>query len=299
MMPIRTAEPLGAIGIYWAAEHLASEDEIQVLGALANATAVAIENVNLMAQLTARIEELQRVNHELERFTWVSFHDFQEPLRMIATHSDLIERTSGDQLNPNHRRSLAHVREGERRLRRLTSGLAEYVDVRDPGEVAGAVDVAAQVAHALRELTPDLDAAGAQIEIEELPRPAASPRHLRRLFVHLIGNAIKFRRASAAPRIVISGVEREGEWLFRVADNGIGIDPAHLDKVFGFFERLHPQDIYPGSGLGLTICRKIVENLGGQIGVESDPSRGSVFSFSIPKPLVAPMVEAAGTAHAR
>lgn len=302
MMPIRTAEPLGAIGVYWADEHLASEEEIQLLGALANATAVAIENVNLMAQLTSRIEELQRVNHELERFTWVSFHDFQEPLRMIATHSDLIERTSGDKLNPNHRRSLSHVREGERRLRRLTSGLAEYVDIRDAGEVDGSVDVAAQVELALRELAPELAATGAEVDIEDLPRPTASPQHLRRLFVHLIGNAIKFRRASAAPRIVVSGVEQDGEWLFRVADNGIGIDPAHLDKVFGFFERLHPQDVYPGSGLGLTICRKIVENLGGQIGVESDPSRGSVFSFSIPRPLVAPMAEAAeaaGSVHAR
>lgn len=301
MMPIRTADPLGAIGVYWADEHLASEEEIQLLGALANATAVAIENVNLLAQLTERIEELQRVNHELERFTWVSFHDFQEPLRMIATHSDLIERTSGDQLNPNHRRSLSHVREGERRLRRLTSGLAEYVDIRDPGEADGAVDVAAQVELALRELAPELAATGAQIDVEELPRPTASPQHLRRLFVHLIGNAIKFRRASAAPRIVVSGVEREGEWLFRVADNGIGIDPAHLDKVFGFFERLHPQDLYPGSGLGLTICRKIVENLGGRLSVESDPAHGSVFSFSIPRPLVAPMAEAAeaGSAHAR
>jgi GAF domain-containing protein len=126
MMPIRAADPVGAIGVYWASHHEATAEELRLLEALANTTAVALENVRLYAQLTARIEELQRVNHELERFTWVSFHDFQEPLRMIATHSELIERTGGAQLNAGHRRSLAHVKEGERRLRRLTSGLAEY-----------------------------------------------------------------------------------------------------------------------------------------------------------------------------
>jgi signal transduction histidine kinase len=291
VMPIRTADPVGAIGVYWAYEHRATEEEVQLLAAIANATAVAIENVRLMAQLNARIDELQRVNHELERFTWVSFHDFQEPLRMIATHSDLIERTGGDKLSPNHLRSLSHVREGERRLRRLTCNLAEYVDIRDPGLPTRGVDVAAEIQLALDELAPELASAAAQIELDELPRPTACSLHLRRLFVHLIGNAIKFRRPDVAPKILVSGVERETEWAFRVEDNGIGIDPAHQDKVFGFFGRLHPQDAYPGSGLGLTICRKIVENLGGKIGVESEPSRGSVFFFTIPRPRFAPLAE--------
>jgi signal transduction histidine kinase len=287
MMPIRTADPLGAIGVYWAAEHFASEEEVQLLAALANSTAVAIENVRLTNQLTARIDELQRLNHELERFTWVSFHDFQEPLRMIATHADLIERSSGDKLSPTHRRSLSHVREGERRLRRLTSGLAEYVDLRDRVQADGALDVVPVVQQALAELAAELSTSEADVRVGALPQPVTSALHLRRLFVHLIGNALKFRRPGVAPLVLISGAETESEWLFRVEDNGIGIDPAHQDQVFGFFERLNPQDQYPGSGLGLTICRKILENLGGRISVDSDPARGSAFHFSLPRPLIA------------
>ena len=287
MMPIRTADPLGAIGVYWAREHLASEDELHLLEALANSTAVAIENVRLTAQLTARVDELQRLNGELERFTWVSFHDFQEPLRMISTHSDLIERTSGDKLSPSHRRSLSHVREGERRLRRLTSGLAEYVELRDRVDEDGVVDVVAVVQQALAELGPELLASDADVRVGQLPSPVTSAAHLRRLFVHLIGNAIKFRRPGVRPVVLISGRETEGQWQLRVEDNGIGIDLEQRDKVFGFFERVYPQDVYPGSGLGLTICRKIVEMMGGQIGIDSDLTRGSAFFFSIPRPLLA------------
>lgn len=294
MMPIRKADPVGAIGVYWATPHHATPEEMQLLEALANTTAVALENVRLYAQLNARIDDLQRAHHELERFTWVSFHDFQEPLRMIATHSDLLERASGAQLDERHRRSLGHVREGERRLRRLTTSLAEYVDIREPGGEPGGeqdgegdpTDMVAVVQQALGELAPELVASDAEVEVGELPRPVVSSTHLRRLFVHLIGNAIKFCRPGEKPHIAIRGDEREGEWRFSVADNGLGLDEEHRERVFGFFERLHPQDLYPGSGLGLPICRKIVKTLGGHLTVESDPARGSTFTFTIPRPLL-------------
>lgn len=286
MMPIQKSDPVGAIGVYWAQLHTPSDEELRLLEALANTTAVALENVQLYAQLTARIDELQRVNHELERFTWVSFHDFQEPLRMIATHSELIERTGGGALGPRHLRSLSHVKEGERRLRRLTSGLAEYVDVREARRGEAAVDMAGLVQQALGELSGEVLASGAEVRVGALPEPVASPLHLRRLLVHLIGNAIKFRRAGVPPVVLISGAETEAEWRFRVEDNGIGIDAGHRERVFGFFERLHPQDLYPGNGLGLTICRKIVEAMGGAISVTSEPDRGSVFAFTIPRPVI-------------
>lgn len=286
MMPIRAADPVGAIGVYWASAHQATDEEMQLLEALANTTAVAVENVRLYAQLNARIDDLQRANHELERFTWVSFHDFQEPLRMIATHSDLLERAGGAQLNERHRRSLTHVREGERRLRQLTSSLAEYVEIREPSPAAAPVDMVAVVQQALGELAPELLASDAEVQVGELPSPLASAPHLRRVFFHLIGNAIKFRRPGEKPQISIRGEARAGEWQFSVTDNGIGLDAEHRDKVFGFFERLHPQDHYPGSGLGLTICRKIVETLGGRIAVASDAAHGSTFTFTLPRPLL-------------
>ena len=287
MMPIRASDPVGAIGVYWAHLHTPSDEELRLLEALANTTAVALENVQLYAQLNARIEELQRVNHELERFTWVSFHDFQEPLRMIATHGELLERTGGAALGPRHLRSLAHIKEGERRLRRLTSGLAEYVDLREARRAEAAVDMTALVQEALSELAGEVLASGADVQVVgALPEPVASPLHLCRLLVHLIGNAIKFRRPGVPPVVRISGAELEAEWRFRVEDNGIGIDPGHRDRVFGFFERLHPQDLYPGSGLGLTICRKIIAALGGVIDVDSAPDQGSVFTFTIPRPVI-------------
>jgi signal transduction histidine kinase len=284
MMPIRAADPVGAIGVYWASAHHASAEEMQLLEALANTTAVAMENVRLYAQLNERIHELQRVNQELERFTWVSFHDFQEPLRMIATHSELLERAGGEQLNERHRQSLHHVREGERRLRQLTSSIAEYIDIRKPSGGERVIDLVAMVQQALGELAPELLTSDAEVQVGALPQPIASPKYLRRLFVHLIGNAIKFRRPGEKPQISICGEEGEREWQFSVADNGIGLEEAHREKVFGFFERMHPQDVYPGAGLGLTICRKIVETLGGRISVESDALRGSTFTFTIPCP---------------
>lgn len=285
MMPIRAADPVGAIGVYWADEHTATDEELRLLEALANTTAVALENVRLYAQLTARIDELQRVNHELERFTWASFHDLQEPLRMIATHSSIIERNGGG-LTPNLLRSLSHVKEGERRLRNLTSGLAEYVDIREAQRAEGAVDMMGVVRQVLDELGAEVAASDADVRVSSLPWPVASAHHLQRLLVHLISNAIKFRRATVPPVVLISGSETEHEWCFRVEDNGIGIDPAHQDRVFGFFERLHPQDVYPGSGLGLTICHKIIETLGGSIGVEASADHGSVFTFTIPRPAI-------------
>lgn len=287
MMPIRVAEPMGAIGVYWAQPHQATAEEMQLLEALANTTAVALENVRLYAQLHARIDDLKRVNQELERFTWVSFHDFQEPLRMIATHSDLIERTSGPSLTDRHRRSLTHVREGERRLRRLTTGLAEYVDIRDRSGDEVSVDMIAMVQQALSELGHELIATDAEIEVGELPRPTVDPKYLHRLLVHLLGNALKFRRPDVTPHVRIYGAESEEDWTFYVEDNGIGLSAAARERVFGFFERAHSQDEYAGAGLGLTICRKIVETLGGKIGVESDPASGSVFFFSLPRPLFA------------
>lgn len=253
---------------------------------------MALENVRLYAQLTARIDELQRVNHELERFTWVSFHDFQEPLRMIATHSALIER--GKDLGPNVLRSLSHVKEGERRLRRLTSGLAEYVDIREARRAEGAVDMMAVVQQALDELAAEVAASDADVRVSSLPWPVASAHHLQRLLVHLIGNAIKFRRPGVAPVVLLSGSETERDWCFRVEDNGIGIDATHTDRVFGFFERLHPQDVYPGSGLGLTICRKIIETLGGTIGAEASVDHGSVFTFTIPRPVIGENIRESG-----
>jgi signal transduction histidine kinase len=286
MMPIRAADPVGAIGVYWASPHHASGEEMQLLEALADTTAVALENVRLYSQLNARIDDLQRVNHELERFTWVSFHDFQEPLRMIATHSELLERAGGEQLNERRLQSLHHVREGERRLRQLTTALAEYVDIRERGGTNAPIDMVTVVQQALGELAPELLTSDAEVQVGELPVPIASATYLRRLFVHLIGNAIKFRRPGVTPRISITGVEHEGEWRYSVADNGVGLDEAHRDKVFGFFERLHPQDQFQGSGLGLTICRKIVDTLGGRISVESEPARGSTFTFTIPRPLL-------------
>lgn len=285
MMPIRVAEPVGAIGVYWATSHVATAEEMQLLEALANTTSVALENVRLYGQLHARIDDLKRVNDELERFTWVSFHDFQEPLRMIATHSDLIERTSGAALTDRHRRSLAHVREGERRLRRLTTGLAEYVDIRESRSPGGSVDMLAVVQQALTELSAELLATDAEIEVGELPSPTVESKYLQRLFVHLIGNALKFRRDEVTPHVRIYGAESDAEWTFYVEDNGIGMSAASRARVFEFFERAHSQDRFAGSGLGLTICRKIVETLGGHIGVESDPANGSVFFFSLPRPL--------------
>ncbi len=227
-------------------------------------------------------EKLRRAHYDLEMVTAVAAHDLQEPARTIASFLQLLQRRYGGQLGEDADQYITYAVEGAHRMRAQLTGLLEYtlIDRSDP--FFPPVDVEAVLAEALDTLKPRMNEAEAVVSHGTLPVINADPGQLRLLFQHLIGNAIKFRHPDRKPEIRITATRRNDGWDFAFADNGIGIEEAYWDKIFVVFQRLHTLNHYDGTGIGLAICRKIVERHGGRIRVVSAPDQGSTFSFTLP-----------------
>lgn len=231
-------------------------------------------------ELERRMEELARSNAELTIFAHVASHDLREPLRTVASNVQLMERRLGDADDPAIRRSMAYAVEGVRKLDELITDLLEYSRANHPRRVD--VDADRALLEAIDQLRSAIDEAGARVERSELPRVTADPAGLVQLFQNLVSNAIKYRDPDRPLHVRIGAVRRGPLWVFEVADNGRGFERSAADRVFVVFERLHPDDGIPGTGIGLAICRRIVESHGGRIWAESEPGRGSVFRFTLP-----------------
>jgi NO-binding membrane sensor protein with MHYT domain len=241
--------------------------------------ALSLQQAN--ERLTARTADLARINDDLEQFAFIASHDLQEPLRTTANFALLLRDRYHDRLDDDGREFIGYVVSGVTHMRRLIDGMLLYsrAGVR-PGLDARA-DCGQIVSEALRDLRAAIEESGAIIARGELPAVRADAGQVEQLFLNLIGNAIKFR--SAAPLRITIGAVREGDmWQFSVQDNGIGIDPAYADKIFEMFERLHGAGRYPGTGIGLALCRKIVLNANGRIWVESAEGQGALFRFTLP-----------------
>lgn len=236
--------------------------------------------------------ELARSNKELEQFAYVASHDLQEPLRMITSYTQLIAKRYKEKLDNDAKEFMHFAVDGALRMQKLIQGLLEYSRIGTRGKPFEETSAGEALDGALGNLKLALEEAGAIITRDVLPKLMADPIQLTQLFQNLIGNALKFR-SEQAPRIHI-GVERRVradaaslnvppyEWIFRVQDNGMGIDPMYFERIFVIFQRLHTQDQYPGTGIGLAVCKKIVERHGGRIWVESKPGQGATFCFALP-----------------
>jgi len=228
------------------------------------------------------IRELERSNRELEQFARIASHDLREPLRTIASYLSLIERECRGRLGADTDKFIGIAVDGAHRMSRMLSELHAYARVADGGQRFQAVDCAEIASEVIASLELLVGEAGARIRLGELPRVLGERVLLELLFRQLLENALKFR-AERAPEIVLSG-EITGEQVrFRVRDNGIGIPSSQQERIFEPFQRLHPRDVYPGSGLGLSLCQRIVEHHGGQIAVQSSPGEGSEFAFTLPR----------------
>lgn len=233
-------------------------------------------------QLRTLLAELERSNKELEQFAYVASHDLQEPLRMVSSYTQLLEQRYRDKLDDDAREFINYAVDGARRMQRLINDLLEFSRVSTRGRRLEPVDANEVLGTVRANLSAAIEDAGALVTNEELPTVMADPTQLGQLLQNLIANAIKFRGAES-PRVHIAAGEQAGEWMFAVRDNGIGIDPEYFDRIFVIFQRLHATADYPGTGIGLAVCKRIAERHGGRIWVESEPGNGATFSFSIPK----------------
>ena len=249
------------------------------------------ERVHAQEELKLRMEDLARSNHDLEQFAYVTSHDLSEPLRMIASYTELLERRYGPLFDEEAREFMGYITEGAQRMRQLIVDLLSYSRAGRDIQM-GPVPLDEPLDQALANLGKAITDSGATIE-----RPHALPvlpcdrSAIMQLFQNLVGNALKF--CGEQPLVVrIDAQKDEGGWTISVQDNGIGIEPRYFERIFVIFQRLHARSAYEGTGIGLAICKRIVERHGGRISVESQPGSGTTFRFTLP------LVQDAGSAPA-
>jgi PAS domain S-box-containing protein len=231
--------------------------------------------------LTQKAAELAFSNKELEQFAYVASHDLQEPLRMVASYTTLLAKRYKGKLDTDADEFIGFAVDGAKRMQGLIQDLLAYSRVGTRGKDLAPTDCETVLADSLQVLKFAIQDASATVTHDELPTVVADETQLGQLFQNLIGNALKYRNSKAP--VIHFGARRDREsWIFSVHDNGIGIDLQYADRIFVIFQRLHTREEYPGTGIGLAVCKKIVERHGGRIWLDSELSKGSTFYFSIP-----------------
>jgi PAS domain S-box-containing protein len=281
---------LGSFGIYRRAPRGLEMIDPQLLRTAAHLAGIAIESNQAEQQLRQSeagalnaAERLRRANFELQQFAYSASHDLQEPLRNVAVYSEMVNRRYSAALDADGKEFLGFITSGARRLEMLIKDLLAYTRTASaPDDENETASAAQALESAVSNLTEAIRESGAEITCDSLPEVRVREVELRQLFQNLIGNGIKYHRQEEAPRIHISAERADGFGRVTVRDNGIGIAPEYRETVFGMFKRLHTDGEYPGTGMGLAICQKIVERHGGHIQVESEPDKGSTFTFTLP-----------------
>ena len=253
----------------------------QIAGAIANSQLHA-ETVERDMVLQQQAEELVRSNADLEQFAYAASHDLQEPLRVIAGYVHLLEERYADQLDQDARDFIGFAVDASHRMRTLINDLLEYSRVESHGNPFETVDCNSALSEAMADLEVSIEESGATLTSDPLPEVYGDPVQIAHVLENLIGNGIKFRKENALPVIHVSSRLDGNDWQISVRDNGIGIRPRYHDRIFGMFKRAHKRSKYPGTGIGLALCLKMVERHGGRMWVESEVGRGSTFHFTIP-----------------
>jgi PAS domain S-box-containing protein len=233
------------------------------------------------AHLLQKMEELNRSNEELGQFAYIASHDLQEPLRMVASYTQLLARRYKGRLDSDADEFIAFAVDGAGRMQRLIRDLLAYSRVGTKGKELLETSSEDALQQALKDLRGAIEESRALVTHDPLPTVLADETQLIQLFQNLVGNAIKYQNPGV-PRVHISAARNGGKkWIFSVQDNGLGIDSQYFERIFGVFQRLHKREEFAGTGIGLAICKKIVERHGGSISVESQPGRGSTFRFAL------------------
>ncbi|MFX0072331.1 MAG: ATP-binding protein [Candidatus Hermodarchaeota archaeon] len=226
------------------------------------------------------MEDLRRSNEDLQQFAYVASHDLQEPLRAIVSFSQLLEEKYQDKIEKDGKEFIDFITDGAKKMNTLIKDLLLYSRITTHAKPSELTNLKTIIEDAMFNLHEAIKESGAVITYDEMPVLKVDRTQFIQLFQNLISNAIKFRREE--PPVIHIGVKRlNNEWLFTIKDNGIGIESKYFDKLFNIFYRLHTKEEYPGTGIGLPICKKIVQRYGGKIWVESELSKGSTFYFTI------------------
>jgi PAS domain S-box-containing protein len=240
------------------------------------------ERMEAEEKLRTLNEDLTRSNRELEQFAYIASHDLQEPLRMVSSYTQLLARRYGEQLDQDAKDFIGFAVDGANRMQRLIQDLLAYSRITTRGKPPEPLDSHAPLGEAVANLQAAIQENGALVTTDDLPPVLGDRGQLVQVFQNLIANGVKFHTPDEPPRVHVSAVRTGGFWTFRVADNGIGIDPKYFDQVFQVFQRLHTRSEYPGTGIGLAICKRTIERHGGRIWLESEPGKGSMFFFTLP-----------------
>lgn len=288
MVPIRKEDPIGAIGAYWKERHLATEEEVQLLQALADATARALENVRLYEDLERRVADrtsaLESANEELEAFSYSVSHDLRAPLRAIDGFSRVVVEDYSERLDDEGRRLLGLVQMNARRMNTLIDDLLSFSRVGRLEIRHASVAMAELVRSTFEELASATSREFVEFRVAEIPDAVGDPALLKQVWVNLLSNALKYSAGRRPAVIEVVGEVESGEARYHVIDNGVGFDPNHGHKLFGVFQRLHVAEEFEGTGVGLAIVKRIVARHGGRVWAEGRPGEGATFHFAIPVP---------------
>jgi light-regulated signal transduction histidine kinase (bacteriophytochrome) len=235
-----------------------------------------------LERLTALSQQLARSNRELQDFAYIASHDLQEPLRKITSFGDRLKSVCSGQMNEQAADYLARMLNAAGRMQELINALLEYSRVTTQAKPFELVDLNVIAREVLSDLEVRVAETGGKVTVGELPKVTGDPMQLRQLLQNLIGNALKYCRPDVAPLVTVEGMVIDGRAEIRVGDNGIGIEEQYYEKIFGMFQRLHGKGEYEGTGVGLTICKKIVERHGGSISVQGRLGQGTVFIVTLP-----------------
>jgi signal transduction histidine kinase len=240
-------------------------------------------NDELELRVRERTAELERSNADLQQFAYAASHDLQEPLRMVASFVQLLERDYKDKLGSSANEYIRYAVDGAQRMQTLIRGLLQYSRVNTRAAPTQLTDCQEVLQKVLQNLSLKIEETQTRITYDPLPTVRADPTQLLQVFQNLIDNAIKFHKKDQAPYVHVSAVKNNGEWVFSVRDNGIGIEPQYFDRIFAIFQRLNSRrDEYPGTGIGLAVVKRIVEHHGGKVCVDSRLGEGTTFIFTLP-----------------
>ena len=274
-------EPWGILGTHDAASKTFKDEDVNFVQSVANVLAEAIERHRYQEQLEQLIDDLEESNERLEQFAYAASHDLQEPLRMVSSYLQLIERRYADELDEDGQEFIDFAVDGADRMRDMIDALLEYSRVDTRGDPLQPVELNDVFADVQEDLQVKIEESDTQITTDSLPHVEGDPHQLRQLFQNLLDNAIEYS-GDDPPQVHVSATRFGDEWKLSVNDEGVGIESEDQDRIFDVFQRLHTDDEHAGTGIGLALCRRIVERHGGEIWLDSEPGEGSTFWFTLP-----------------